>query len=211
MSVKVIIFDFDGTVADTLDAVVNISNDLAREFGYRHIDPDEVANLRNLSSREIVRQSGISIFKLPILLRKVISALRQDMQYLKPVKGIKEALVQLKSEGNELVILTSNSEANVRVFLENNEMQDLFSYIYSENKLFSKHKKIINFIRKNKLLPEEVIYVGDETRDIEASQKVPIKVIAVTWGFNSKLALIKQHPDFLIDTPRELLEVMHSF
>jgi len=211
MSVKVIIFDFDGTVADTLDAVVNISNHLAREFGYRHIEPEEVVQLRNLSSREIVRKSGISIFKLPILLRRVISALRKDMQDLKPITGIKEALVQLKSEGNELVILTSNSEENVRIFLENNQMQDLFSYIYSENKLFSKHKKIINFIRQNKLIPEEVIYVGDETRDIEASKKVPIKVIAVTWGFNSKKALAKQHPDFLIDNPGELIEVMHSF
>jgi phosphoglycolate phosphatase-like HAD superfamily hydrolase len=211
MSVKVIIFDFDGTVADTLDAVVNISNRLAREFGYRRIEPEEVNKLRNLSSREIVRQSGISIFKLPILLKKVISALRKDIQYLKPIAGIKEALVQLKSEGNELVILTSNSEENVRIFLKENDLQDLFSYIYSENKLFSKHNKIINFIRKNKLIPEEVIYVGDETRDIESSKKVPIKVVAVSWGFNSKEALAKHHPDFLIDQPRDLIEVMHSF
>ena len=60
----------------------------------------------------------------------------------------------------------------------------------------------------NKLTPEEVIYVGDETRDIEASKTIPIKVIAVSWGFNSAEALAKQNPDFLIQKPSELLKVM---
>jgi len=208
MSVKVIIFDFDGTLADTLDAVVTITNRLAVEFGYKPTAPEELAQIRNLSSREIVKQSGISIFKIPFLLRKLKADLRNDIQHLNPIVGIKEALIQLKDEGNVLGILTSNSEENVKLFLKKHRMQELFSFIYSETKLFSKHKAISKFLKQNYLTPEDVIYVGDETRDIEASKKIHVKVIAVTWGFNSKEALVKHNPDFLIHQPNELSEVI---
>lgn len=210
MSVKVIIFDFDGTLADTLDAVVSITNRLAGEYGYKPTTPDELAQIRNLSSSEIIKQSGISIFKIPFLLRRVTEYLRNDIQKLNPIIGIKDALTQLKKEGITLGILTSNSEENVKIFLENHGMQNLFSFIYSETRLFSKHRIIRKFMKKNNLNPEEVIYVGDETRDIEASKRIHIKVIAVSWGFNSREALAKQNPDFLVYKPSELLEVMGS-
>jgi phosphoglycolate phosphatase-like HAD superfamily hydrolase len=210
MSVKVIIFDFDGTLADTLDAVVSITNRLAGEYGYKQTTLDELAQIRRLSSREIIKQSGISIFRIPFLLKKVRDCLRNDIHKLNPIEGIKEAITQLKKQGNCLGILTSNSEENVKIFLEKHGMQDLFSFIYSEPTLFSKHKILKKFMRINNLTPEEVIYVGDETRDIEASKRIPIKVIAVSWGFNSGEALAKQNPDFLIQKPSELIKVMGS-
>jgi phosphoglycolate phosphatase-like HAD superfamily hydrolase len=135
-------------------------------------------------------------------------ALGNDIQKLNPILGIKEALTHLKDEGNSLGILTSNSEENVSVFLSKHGMEDLFSFIYSGTSLFGKHKVIRKFMKQNYLTPEDVIYVGDETRDIEASKKIHVKVIAVTWGFNSKEALVKHKPDFLIHQPNELSEVM---
>ena len=208
MSVKVIIFDFDGTLADTLDAVVAITNRLAGEYGYKPTTLDELAQIRRLSSREIIKQSGVSIFKIPFLLKRVRDYLRDDIHKLNPIEGIKEALTQLKKQGNCLGILTSNSEENVEIFLEKHGMKHLFSFIYSEPTLFSKHKILKKFMKINNLTPEEVIYVGDETRDIEASKTIPIKVIAVSWGFNSAEALAKQNPDFLIQKPSELIKVM---
>lgn len=210
MSVKVIIFDFDGTIADTLDAIVGITNRLAKEYGYKQTDPEQLAQIRNMSSRDIVRKSGISLFQIPFLLRRIKLDLSNDIQQIKPIGGIKEALTKLTNQGVELGILTSNSEENVRVFLKKHEMQDLFSFIYAEPTLFSKHKILNQLIKKNNFIPEEVIYVGDETRDIEASKKIPIKVIAVSWGFNSEAALAKHNPDFLIHQPSELIDLMRS-
>ncbi len=57
---------------------------------------------------------------------------------------------------------------------------------------------------KHKIKNNEVIYVGDEDRDIIASKKVKIKTIAVTWGFNSKNKLIKENPDYLVDSPIQI-------
>jgi HAD superfamily hydrolase (TIGR01549 family) len=210
MSKKVIVFDFDGTLADTFDALVMITNRLALEFGYPPTTPEELPKLRNLSSREIIRQSGVSLFKIPFFLKKIREYLHQEILNLKTIPGIKEALVQLKHEGYCLGILTSNSEENVKLFLTKHGMQDLFTFIYSETSLFSKDKSLQKLMKKNNLSSEEIIYVGDETRDIEASKKIHIKAIAVTWGFNSGEVLAKHNPDFLIQQPSELIEVLAS-
>ena len=55
-----------------------------------------------------------------------------------------------------------------------------------------------------------VFYVCDEVRDIEAARKSGIKSIAVTWGYNTKGALIKENPDFLVNSPDELRNIITS-
>lgn len=210
MTQKVIIFDFDGTIADTVDALVNIANRLAVEFNFIQITPEELALLRNLTSREIIKYSGISVFKIPFLVKKVKSELKNKIPELKPIDGIQEALIELKNQGQRLGIITSNSQDNVTEFLKINNLDNLFEFVYSGVTIFGKTTIINNALRQKQLKPQEVIYVGDETRDIEASKKANIKVVAVTWGFNSDEVLSKQKPDFLINHPSELLEVIKA-
>lgn len=208
MTQKVIIFDFDGTIADTVDALVSIANRLALEFGYAQITPEELKILRNLTSREILKYSGISLFKIPFLIKKVKSELKNKIPELKPIPGIQEALVELKDNGLRLGIITSNSKTNVQEFLKINNLDSLFEFIHTGVTIFGKTTIINNVLRQKQLKTQEVIYVGDETRDIEASKKSQIQVIGVTWGFNSEEALLKQNPNFLIHHPRELLEII---
>ena len=53
----------------------------------------------------------------------------------------------------------------------------------------------------------EMIYIGDETRDIQAAKKAGIRSAAVTWGYNSRKALEAQSPDYLIHSPQELFHL----
>jgi len=207
---KVIIFDFDGTIADTFDAVVEITNGLAEKFGYKPVDLGEIKRLKNLNSREIVKQSKIPTFKLPFLVRQIRAELEDRVHSLTPFLGIQEALVILKCQGYRLGIVTSNSEQNVVIFLKNYNLNELFDFIHSDTTLFGKAKVISRFLTEKNISTASAIYVGDETRDIEAAKRIPIKVVAVTWGFNSKQALAKQNPDFLIDQPLELIEACKS-
>lgn len=210
MAQKVVIFDFDGTIADTVDALVSIANRLAKEFGYVQITPEELALLRNLTSREIINYSGISVFKIPFLVKKIKGELKSKIPELKPIPGMKEALINLKNAGHCLGIITSNSKDNVTEFLRINELDNLFEFIYSGITIFGKTTIINNLLKQKQLKPEEVIYVGDETRDIEASKKANIKVVAVSWGFNSPEVLAKQNPNYLIHHPSELLDVVNN-
>ncbi len=210
MTVKVIIFDFDGTIADTLDSVVSITNRLAGEFGYKPTSQEDLIILRNLNSRQIIKKSGVPIFKIPFLIRKVLAELNNEIQVLSAFPGIKETLIELRKQGKSLGIVTSNSKENVTAFLNKNGLQELFDFIYSGTTIFGKSKVMNRVLKSENLNPEEVLYVGDETRDIESAKKTDIKVIAVSWGFNSKEVLAEQSPDYLIHQPDEIIEVIRS-
>ena len=204
---KVIIFDFDGTLADTIDILLSITNRLSAEFGFKSATKEELAQLSNLTSWQILRYSGISLFKLPLLIRKLRAELRSEIPTVQLFAGIKEVLQELKNLGFQLGIITSNSRENVLVSLETNGLQGTFTFIYSGS-TFGKHKVINRWLKREHINPEEVVYVGDEIRDIDAARKTGIKVIAVGWGFNSREALAAHNPDFLIERPQELIEIM---
>lgn len=210
MTIKVIFFDFDGTIADTLNAFVNITNRLAVGFGYQPISPEEITHLKNLSSRQIIKQSGIPILKFPFLISKIKSELNSEIQTIKAFPGIKETLIELRSQVDRIGILSSNSKDNIAAFLEINDLHHLFDFIYTEAAIFSKSRAIKKILVQEKVKPEESIYIGDETRDIEAAKRSQVKAIAVTWGFNSKEILAAQNPDLLVERPSELVDAIAS-
>jgi phosphoglycolate phosphatase len=95
MSIKVIVFDFDGTIADTQAILLEITNRLAPQYGYLPIDPEEVSRLKNLTSREIIKQSKIPRYKIPFLLRKVQQELGKEIERLQPIPGLESCLLEL--------------------------------------------------------------------------------------------------------------------
>ena len=210
MTNKVIVFDFDGTIADTYQAIVDITNDLSSEFGYQPIDEEELLLLKNLSSKEIVRRAEISLFKIPFLVKRVQKELGEQIADLSPIKGIESVLLELKQRNYILGIVTSNIRENVMLFLRKNNLEYLFDFIYSGTNIFGKHRIINELVRKRQLNKTDVIYVGDETRDIRSARKSGINVIAVGWGFNSQEILAEYKPDFLAVKPTELLEAIAS-
>jgi HAD superfamily hydrolase (TIGR01549 family) len=210
MKLKVIIFDFDGTIANTFDTLAKIINRLSTEFGYSPASPEKIAEFRNSTASHIVQSSGVSIFQLPFIIKKVKKELNQEIHLLKPIEGIKEVLIDLHEQGYQLGIITSNSSENVEAFLNSNNLKHLFSFLSSGTTLFGKNRIINKFLKQQNLRLEQAIYVGDEIRDIEAAKRSNIKVIAVSWGFNSKEILAQHEPDFLIDEPTQLKEAIAS-
>ena len=211
MSAKIVLFDFDGTIADTYQAIADITNKLSTEFGYKALDQEEQLLLKNLSSREVVKLSEISIFKLPFLVRRVRAELSKEISELSPIQNIPQALFELKRCGYTLGIVTSNVRENVDVFLDSNGLQSLFSYIYSSTAIFGKHRIINQVIREHRLQKSDVIYVGDETRDIRSARRSNIGVAAVSWGFNSREILQQHQPDYLVDRPQDLLKAISLY
>jgi phosphoglycolate phosphatase len=210
MVLKVIIFDFDGTIADTYDTFVEIVNELSGEFGCDPVNETDLERLKHLSSMEIVKEAKIPLIKIPFILKRVKIELAKRTDKLTPIEGIQNCLCTLKEQEYQLGIITSNSKENVTAFLDNNQLTDTFDFIYSGTTLFGKHKVINQVLKHYHLSPDEVMYVGDETRDIQSAKKSKVVMVAVGWGFNSPQALAKYHPDFLIDQPQGLVKIVES-
>ncbi|XZN90982.1 MAG: HAD-IA family hydrolase [Microcoleus sp.] len=207
---KVIIFDFDGTLADTIDLLLSITNRLSVEFGFKSVTKEELAKLSNLNSWQILNYSGISVFKLPLVIRKLKANLRKEIYQIQLFPGITEVLLELKNRNFILGIITSNSRENVLESLKKNGLEGCFDFIDSGT-TFGKHKVIYRWLKRQEFHPEQVVYVGDEVRDIEAAKRTGIKVIAVSWGFNSQSALAAHYPDFLIEHPQELIGIIDKW
>lgn len=210
MIAKVIIFDFDGTIADSFAVILRISNQLAQEFGYPVAQPDDIETLKNLSSREIIKRSGIAPLRLPFLLRRLQRELNQEICQMQLIPGMKETLLTLHEQGHRLAIVTSNSSENVNMFLELQNLTPVFDFVGSGLSLFGKGRIIQRLLKRHCLDPATVLYVGDETRDVEAARNIGIQMVAVTWGFNSSQALAAENPDYLVHHPQELLTVMQT-
>jgi len=210
MTIKALLFDFDGTIADTHDASLAIVNRLAPQFGYPTIDDEQLKILKRSHYIEVFKYLGISRLKLPCLVKQIKKELNQEIANLKVYPGIDIVLNSLRNQDYFLGIITSNSQENVLTFLQNNHLDHLFDLVHSGTTLLGKHKILKRVLRQHHLKANEVIYVGDEMRDIEAAKKSHIPIVSVGWGFNAPELLEKYHPNFLIETPTELLQIVQN-
>lgn len=207
-----LVFDFDGTIVDVLaklEDAVDIYNPLAKKFGFRVIDKNDVEDLRGLSTRELFKSLKISIFKVPIFLKEIRKELHSNIDKLKPVPGMDKVLMKLSKRGYKLGILTSNNQENVRIFLKNHDLE-IFDFIYSGSSTFGKDKVMKKMLEEQNLKAENVIYFGDETRDVEASHKVGFKVVALPWGLNTEKVLRESGADWVVKEVEEILGVVES-
>ncbi|MEM9081225.1 MAG: HAD hydrolase-like protein [Verrucomicrobiota bacterium] len=207
MRYPALIFDFDGTLANTLHAAVKVYNDLANTYKLRKVTHDEIPTLQDFELKELLKHLGVSKLRLPTLLARGRKALRADITTFDLNDGIAETLPKLREHSSCFGILTSNSTENVEAFLEAKNLRHLFTFISSTSKLSGKHKHLRAIEKTFSLTRAEMLYVGDETRDIRASQKAGIDVAAATWGFNSTAALTKHNPTYTLSSPHDLLKV----
>ena len=207
---RTVIFDFDGTVADTLDSVVKIVNNNSENFGYRKVTKEDIPYLQGKKPKEILSYLGISIFKLPLWIKKIHSEINKEISNMKPTVNISLLLSQLNNEENvHLGMLTSNTQENVREFLSKNQLE-YFDFIRTGKSVFGKSHIINKIIKERHAEKSNVFYVCDEVRDIEAARKSGIKSVAVTWGYNNKEALEKEVPDFLAENVEDMQKIFFS-
>ena len=204
---KLLIFDFDGTIADTLDAGVTILNKLAVEFGFRPLHPKDLERVRDMRTRQLMKFLGIPARKMSRIARRGSEELYACIHSIQPLPGMPEALRELQTLGFALGIITSNTEVNVQIFLRSHGL-DLFDFVRCSSKLLGKARMIRSVIRRQHVRAADILFVGDETRDIEAAKKAGIRIAAVTWGYNSRRSLEAMKPDFVFESPKELVAML---
>jgi phosphoglycolate phosphatase len=203
MKYRALVFDFDGTIADTLGETRKIFNQIAHEYGIREVAEDEVSGLRHLSLKEILNELQIPKHRVPSIIARGTGMMRKNIDQLQLIKGMKEALTELRQHTENFGILTSNATANVDIFLKNHGMRELFDFVSSTSKLTGKSRHLKAIRKTFSLEHSEMIYIGDELRDVKAAQKAGIPHAAVSWGFNSRESLAEEKPTFLFDHPEE--------
>lgn len=208
MPFKLVVWDFDGTLVDSLAASLGIFNRYAAELRYRPIDDPDAA--RSMTTREFMRHHGISVWRLPRLVRFFHAAAAAGAESLKLYPGLVEALAALRAGGVRLGILSSNQEDNIRRCLRINGAEEFFAFVVGYPRLFGKGKALRRILRAERVNRADVLYVGDEVRDIEAARRARVASAAVTWGFHAEHLLRANGPDHVVGDPTALRELIEA-
>lgn len=202
MGYRYVIFDFDGTLADSLASAVAIFNRLAPQFRLTPVADLEAA--RSTPTRVLLKQMGLPFWKLPRLVRAFQAAAAAEADGLRLFPGVPAALAELAGRGYTLGVLSSNREDTIRRCLRANGVEHHFAFVVGYPKLFGKAKALRRILKAERADRADVLYVGDELRDVEAALKARVAVAAVTWGFHAEGLLAGAGPTYLVREPEEL-------
>ncbi len=206
---KHIIFDFDGTIADSEEVCFKLLNEIARRHGYRPLGREEFVAMKELTYPERLQYLGVSLARLPFLSLEARRHYRLFQEDLKPYPGIRQMLLTLREEGYRLHVLSSNAVANIRSFLLRHDL-DVFESVTCERSFFGKHIGLRRVLESRGLRASEAIYVADEIRDIDACRKIDLRVISVSWGFDLAGRLGSANPGMLAQVPGDVLDLLSS-
>jgi phosphoglycolate phosphatase len=207
MPYSLIIFDLDGTLADSFPWFLRNVNDVAERFGFRRIADKDIEELRHAGSREILARLEVPMWKVPVIARHMRRLKSEHLADIALFPGAETMLRALAENGVRLTLVSSDSASNARRLL--GDAAALFSDFDCGSSIFGKATKFRRVLRRACMTASQVIAIGDETRDIEAARAVGIACGAVTWGYAAPAKLRALRPDVIFermeDIPGELL------
>jgi phosphoglycolate phosphatase len=200
---KLVIFDFDGTLADSARWFARELDPLAARFGFRQVSEAELEALRSSDAGEVLSHLGVPRWKLPFIAHRLRRRMAEDAETIKLFPGAKALLRRLAGQGVVLGVVSSNSAANVRRIL-GPEAAALVEHYACGAALFGKAAKFRTLVRRARVKPYETLCIGDETRDIEAAREAGLASGAVAWGYARREALAARGPTWLFETPDDV-------
>jgi phosphoglycolate phosphatase len=197
MPYSLIIFDLDGTLADSFPWFRRHVNDVADRFKFRRVTEDDIETLRLRGSREILAHLEVPRWKLPWIARHMRRLKAEQIAEIALFEGAETMLRSLAASGLRLALVSSDSEANARQQL--GETAALFSHFDCAASIFGKPAKFRRILRRTGIGAARTISIGDEVRDIEAARAAGIACGAVTWGFAAQQALEVLRPNLMFE------------
>lgn len=200
---RLVIFDFDGTLADSFPWLAAELNAVAARWRFKPVAPGESERLRQQSAREILRHLGVPAWKLPLVAADLRRRMTADIDAIRRFDGVDAMLGRLQGAGIELGIATSNSAENVRRVLGPACLRCI-RRLDTGASIHGKGVRLLRMQRAAGVAPEQVLYIGDELRDIEAARKAGVGAGAVGWGYNRPEALQRARPDLFFDNIHDI-------
>lgn len=198
MRYSLVIFDLDGTLADSFPWFIGSLNDVADAFRLRRVGEDEIEPLRRADVPEILKHLGVPRWKLPMIARYMRKLKSTQLDTISLFPGAGDMLRTLKAGGVTLTLVSSDNEENAKVVL-GPENTALFSDYNCSAALFGKAGKFRRVMKRAGVAPHQVLAIGDEARDLNAARAAGIDFAAVTWGYTAPDKLRTLAPDLMFD------------
>ena len=209
---KIVIFDLDGTLLNTLDDLADSTNYALSKFGYPTRTIEEVRQFVGNGVAKLIERA-IPDGKNNSNFEKCLSIFKENYaqnMYNKtaPYNGIIEMLSNLKSKGIKIAVVSNKFDLAVKELCKK-YFEGFIDFAAGENEAQGIRKKpapdtVLSVLRKFSFSPEDAIYVGDSDVDIMTAKNSHMPCISVTWGFRDEKFLLESGATILINAPSEI-------
>src|SRR4051794_18888031 len=201
---RLAIFDFDGTLADSLPWFRASFQDMIARFDLAPVGADEIEGLRMMTGRQIMARLNMPMWRLPAIVSDMRKRKLAAADEISLFDGVEEMLSALQHSDIRSAIVSSDSEESVRRVL--GPMASLISRFDCGAAVFGKHRKFRRVARRLGAKPADTICIGDEIRDIEAARAAGMDSGAVAWGYALPSALQAAGPTHLFNSIEEMMQ-----
>ena len=215
--IKAVIFDLDGTLLNTLNALSFCISKTMKHFGLKEIDIEHTRYFVGEGAKKFVDRAliynGDTDLKLANEAYKVYDEIFavDCLKDVKPYEGITKLLNSLKAMGIKSVVLSNKSQLGVEKNINEIFGAGVFDLIYGERAGIPKKPdptSLNMIIEELGLSKPEILYVGDTATDMKTALRAGVTSIGVLWGFRDEVELRENKADYIINNPSEILEII---
>ncbi len=209
--IRGIIFDFDGTLIDSYEAIAESLNSVRSSFSLPALPMNEVKEMVGHGLERLIEKAvgpqrvdeGVRLF------RQTYAGLCERKTTILPL--VKDTLEQLEQRGYRMAIASNKPSYFARDILKALEMEHLFAEVLGPNDVDrpKPDPEMLEIIMMRLgLAPDEVVYVGDMLLDIQVGQRAGVAVYAIPTGSATRQALLAGRPDRILHRFSDLLAVL---
>jgi len=207
-----VILDYDGVLADTLDDLLRFGQEACNKLGVKHlVTKDDLNGLEVMSFASYGRACEVPEHLVDEFVEICLNFFAEKKSPPAIFPGLGNVVRHL-SANHTIAIVTTNSSQNVNAFLARHGLDGLIHAVYGVDSPGSKAQKIS--MARDRLLgnggQESVFMVGDSLSDVLAAKEASVTSVAVTWGHQSLENLLRGNPDYVVASPRNLIEVIEQ-
>jgi len=206
---KLLLFDFDGVLANSIDDILINAKIASDSIGIRTEPTKKAVGSQNKMEFDVLGELiGIPRDRLPEFVDVILGLFSGTVNIPKIFDGIPEMLFELRD--NIICIVTANSENYVRNFSDHYDISKYIERIYDRYYSAGKEVKFRAAMEAHEISIDNVYVIGDASSDITAAHNVNIKSIAVSWGFQDHGLLMMSRPDFIADSPDDIIKIVSN-
>ncbi|WP_038169321.1 HAD hydrolase-like protein [Verrucomicrobium sp. BvORR106] len=209
MKYRLVIFDFDGTLADSVPWMMGVADEIADRHHFPRLTDADREAIRGPEAASIPRLLKIPRWKLVLIARDGRRMMAAKLHEIQLYPGAADLLRHLSENGVRIAIVSSNSESNIRQIL-GESLASLVEQYECGASFFGKSRKLRKVIRKSGLPAESILSVGDEMRDLTASLDVGLPFGGVSWGICHATALREAGATVVFDTIGQISDIVLS-
>lgn len=213
---KLVIFDLDGTLLDTVKDLTNAVNHLLKQLNRPLIEDKQVKAYLGQGPKYLLEQALNEPLEGELFERyfKIYNDYYQTHQldYTKPYEGIPEVLKTLKESGYLLAVVSNKQEPVTKSLMEK-LFPNTFDVVIgtSKNNLPKPNPvMVLKVMEKLNVTKEETLYIGDTQTDMKTAINASLIKIAVLYGFRTKEDLIPYEPEYFARYPLEILDIIKT-